>query len=125
MILYTDGGLNQEDGAYGSWALFEYDTPNSCIDFVTKEKYPKIDTNNGAEYTAVLKGLTYCVDQSVTEVEVRSDSKLIINQLLGKWRINYPHLQALAEKVWKVMEDFDIIQLSHVSRDVIVSKLGH
>ena len=131
MILYTDGGRKPSIGAYGSWALFlesgegHPDQKQQCIAFHDKELYPDIATNNEAEYTAIIKGLEYCISKEYKNVRLYSDSKLVINQIQGNWKINYDHLRVLAEKVRELMENFDIIVLHNVKRDIIVSKLGH
>jgi len=122
MILYTDGGCNK-DGAYGSWALFLDD--GKCIAFISREPYPEVNTNNGAEYTAVLRGLTYCAKQNFDNITLHTDSKLIVNQIQGGWKINYEHLRILREKVVVMMTNFDTITLQRVGRDIIVEKLGH
>ena len=122
MILYTDGGCNK-DGAYGSWALCTND--DKCIAFMSREPFPEVNTNNGAEYTAVLHGLEYCEAKGYKNITLHTDSKLVVKQVQGAWRINHEHLRILREEVVELMKNFDTIILQRVKRDVIVEKLGH
>ena len=122
MILYTDGGCNK-DGAYGSWALFLDD--GKCVAFINREKYPEVNTNNGAEYTAVLRGLGHCAKRGLDNITLYTDSKLVVNQVQGGWKINHEHLRILREKVVEIMKNFHTIILQRVGRDKIVEKLGH
>ena len=127
MKLFSDGGYSKT-GAYGSWRL---ETDNGeYVAHMSREPYPDIDTNNGAEYVAILRGLTYCAsrideDDAFKSITIQSDSKLVIHQILGEWKINFDHLRILREKVVEIMKVFDNIILRKVPRKIIVGKLGH
>jgi ribonuclease HI len=58
-----------------------------------------IATNNVAEYTAVLEGLKRAQELGATDVVLRSDSKLLIEQLSGRFRVKNPTLQRLHTEV--------------------------
>lgn len=47
-----------------------------------------ITTNNIAEYRALLYALREAINQKVTEIEIFSDSLLLVNQVAGVWRVN-------------------------------------
>ena len=53
-------------------------------------------TNNVAEYQGLIAGLQAALDVGATEVDVRMDSKLVVEQMKGTWRVKHPTLQPLA-----------------------------
>jgi hypothetical protein len=54
-----------------------------------------VATNNQAEYTAVIEGLKRALELGATRVTVRSDSRLLVEQLSGRFRVKNPTLQRL------------------------------
>ncbi len=58
-------------------------------------------TNNEAEYLAVLRAL----QENSGEIEILSDSKLVVNQLNGEWHIKEVRLRELFDKVQKVIKE--------------------
>jgi ribonuclease HI len=74
-------------------------------------------TNNVAEYTAVIRGLERALELGATEVLLRSDSQLLINQLTGRYRVKTPHLQPLHRRVRELGARFDTIEYEHVRRE--------
>ena len=52
-------------------------------------------TNNVAEYTAAIEGLSLAKELGAKTVTLRSDSQLLINQLTGRYRVKSEHLQPL------------------------------
>ena len=74
-------------------------------------------TNNVAEYTAVIRGLERALELGATDVLLRSDSQLLINQLTGRYRVKTPHLQPLHRRVRELGARFDAIEYEHVRRE--------
>jgi ribonuclease HI len=74
-------------------------------------------TNNVAEYTAVIRGLERALELGATQVLLRSDSQLLINQLTGRYRVRTPHLQPLHRRVLDLAGRFDSIEFEHVRRE--------
>ena len=74
-------------------------------------------TNNVAEYTAVIRGLEEARRLGASEVLLRSDSQLLINQLTGRYRVKAPHLQPLYRQVRDLLGSFDRVDLEHVPRE--------
>ena len=63
-----------------------------------------VRTNNYAEYQAVIAGLRHIQDNFPgAEVAVRMDSKLVIEQLSGRWQIKHPELRELASEAFRVI----------------------
>jgi ribonuclease HI len=77
-----------------------------------------IATNNVAEYTAVREGLQRARELGATDVLLRSDSKLLIEQLSGRFRVKNPTLQRLHTEVRTTARAFSTIRYQHVPREM-------
>ncbi len=76
-----------------------------------------VATNNVAEYRAVLEGLRRARDLGATQVNVRSDSRLLVEQLSGRFRVKNPTLVRLHAEVRSVMRAFEQVLFEHVPRE--------
>lgn len=76
-----------------------------------------VATNNVAEYTAALDGLTRARELGAKEVLLRSDSRLLIEQLSGRFRVKNPTLQRLHAEVREAAGPFDRVGYEHVPRE--------
>jgi ribonuclease HI len=74
-------------------------------------------TNNVAEYTAVIEGLSLASELGASSVTLRSDSQLLVNQLAGSYRVKTPHLQPLHRRVRGLAAGFERIAFEHVRRE--------
>ncbi len=74
-------------------------------------------TNNVAEYTAAIEGLRRASELGATEVLLRSDSLLMINQLTGRYRVKTPHLKPLHRQVLDLADTFESIRFEHIRRE--------
>ncbi|MEX0754167.1 MAG: reverse transcriptase-like protein [Actinomycetota bacterium] len=74
-------------------------------------------TNNVAEYTAAIEGLKKAKQLGAREVLLRSDSKLLIEQLAGRWRVKHPNMKPLHAEVLAIARGFDDVGYEHVRRE--------
>jgi ribonuclease HI len=74
-------------------------------------------TNNVAEYTAAIEGLSLAQELGARAVTLRSDSLLLVNQLTGRYRVKTPHLQPLHRRVRGLAAGFERISFEHVPRE--------
>jgi ribonuclease HI len=74
-------------------------------------------TNNVAEYTAVKRALERAAELGATDVLIRSDSKLLIEQLKGNYRVKNPTLQRLHAEVRAVARGVEKVAYEHVPRE--------
>ncbi len=74
-------------------------------------------TNNIAEYEALIKALELASTFTKDEITCILDSELVVNQLLGKYRVRNPRLLELFLKVQKLQENFKKIKYVCVSRE--------
>lgn len=73
-------------------------------------------TNNVAEYTAVVRGLALAVELGAREVVMLLDSKLIVEQLAGRWRVKDAKLIPLWETSRRTLRTLDRWSATHVPR---------
>jgi len=74
-------------------------------------------TNNVAEYTAVKRALERIGELGADDVLIRSDSKLLVEQLKGNYRVKNPTLQRLHAEVRGLARRFPKIAYEHVPRE--------
>ena len=74
-------------------------------------------TNNVAEYTAVRRALERAAELGATDVLIRSDSKLLVEQLSGNYRVKNPTLQRLHGEVRALARGFPHVRYEHVPRE--------
>lgn len=100
-IVEADGGSRGNPGPAGYGAV--------VIDAATGEtlaersEYLGVATNNVAEYSGLLAGLhaAYELDPAAT-IHVRMDSKLVVEQMSGRWKIKHPGMKPLAAEAARV-----------------------
>lgn len=74
-------------------------------------------TNNRAEYTAIIAGLEEAVRLGAEDVEVRSDSELLVRQIMGEYRVKSPALKPLFEQAYRLMREFQSSSIVHIPRE--------
>jgi len=74
-------------------------------------------TNNVAEYTAALEGLRRAAELGASDVLLRSDSHLLVEQLSGRYRVKAAHLKPLHADVLAAASSFASIRYEHVRRE--------
>lgn len=76
-----------------------------------------IATNNVAEYRAAIAGLSRAREAGAVEVLLRADSKLLIEQLAGRWKIKNAGLRPLHQQARALLAGFERFTLEHVPRE--------
>jgi ribonuclease HI len=91
--LFTDGGARGNPGPAAS--AFVLETPDGTV-LDARGDAIGVATNNVAEYTALLNGLRRAGELGVTELEVISDSELMVKQMRGEYRVKNEALRSLS-----------------------------
>ncbi len=73
-------------------------------------------TNNVAEYSGLVKALELAVQLGGREVEIRSDSQLMVRQITGEYRVKSADLLPLFEKAQRLLKQFEAWHIQHVRR---------
>jgi ribonuclease HI len=76
-----------------------------------------VATNNVAEYRAAIEGLRVAAERGARAVVLRSDSRLLVEQLSGRFRVKAPTLQRLHEEARDLLARFDQVTIEHVPRE--------
>ena len=111
--LWTDGGARGNPGP----AAFGYvlETDDGTVLAAHGEKIG-VATNNVAEYRALIAGLAKAVELAVPEVEVVSDSELMVKQMRGEYRVKNEALQDLFLQASRLARKLDDVEYRHVKR---------
>ena len=115
IVIYTDGGARNNPGPAGAgFLIFE----GEKLLFEGKQ-FLGSQTNNWAEYEAVTLALTEAKKLGLDgrAIEVRMDSKLAVEQILGNWKIKEPSLKPQVAKVRALLADFSRYHFVHVPRE--------
>lgn len=76
-----------------------------------------VATNNEAEYHAVIDGLKAVSELKPDRLEVFLDSKLVVEQLKGNYRVKEPRLQPLHREAKELLAQFGDMSIGHVERE--------
>jgi probable phosphoglycerate mutase len=76
-----------------------------------------VTTNNVAEYSGLIAGLRAAAELGAAEVEVRMDSKLVVEQMSGRWQIKHPGLRPLAAEAATLVRQFRSVRFTWVPRE--------
>lgn len=100
MIAYTDGCCLGNPGRMGAGVVIMQE--GKAVKEISR--HLGMGTNNEAEYRAVLIAVEEAKKMGAKGLTVRSDSRLLVSQLKGEFRVKAPHLRELMGKVWKAGE---------------------
>lgn len=99
LIIYTDGASRGNPG-HSSYGFTLSDKSGKLL--YEEGRYIGMTTNNVAEYTAVLQALKYIkkkYGEKQLEIELYADSKLVVEQLSGRYKIKSVHLKPIIERI--------------------------
>ena len=76
------------------------------------------ETNNVAEYFALLAALDYAATHNIAALRVRSDSELLVRQMQGRYKVKSPDLKPLHERATKLSRQLRYFAIEHVRREL-------
>ncbi|MCZ7379167.1 bifunctional RNase H/acid phosphatase [Micromonospora sp. WMMC250] len=111
----ADGGSRGNPGPAGYGAVVR----DSETGEVLAERSESLGTatNNVAEYQGLIAGLTAAAELGAAEVDVRMDSKLVVEQMCGRWQIKHPGLRPLAAQAAGLVGRFAAVRFAWIPRD--------
>lgn len=83
----------------------------------TFHRFIGVATNNEAEYHALIDGLKAVAEWKPDRLEVYLDSKLVVEQVKGIYRVRKPELQPLCKEAKELLNGFDDVEIKHVERE--------
>lgn len=75
------------------------------------------ETNNVAEYYALLAALDYAASQGIDALRIRSDSELLVRQMQGRYKVKSADLKPLYERAQKLSRQLGYFAIEHVRRE--------
>ncbi len=75
------------------------------------------DTNNVAEYYALLAALDYATTHGISALRIRSDSELLVRQMQGRYKVKSPDLKPLHERASILSRQLKYFAIEHVRRE--------
>ncbi|MBA3533407.1 MAG: ribonuclease HI family protein [Ardenticatenales bacterium] len=130
-LIIWDGGSKGNPGlGYGSYQLTSVKNGKSRIE---KLEFPGQMTNNEAEYETLIGALDTLArkirergrDPAQYHLDLRGDSLLVINQILGKWKAKDERMAAYRDRVRQLLKQFGAYTIRHHDRRHSVAALGH
>lgn len=80
-------------------------------------RYIGIQTNNYAEYAALLHGLELSYDIGAIDIEILSDSQLLVRQIQGTYKVRSSNIMPLYRNAMKLLEKFNSATIVHIERE--------
>lgn len=112
-VLYFDGGSRGNPGPAGYGYLLE--RPDGEL-IVADGHAIGTATNNVAEYSGLIAGLRRAAELGIRQLRVFGDSKLVIEQMKGTWRVRAEGLKSLQLEARGLARGFDSVTYEHVRR---------
>jgi ribonuclease H / adenosylcobalamin/alpha-ribazole phosphatase len=115
VVVEADGGARGNPGPAGYGAVVREANTGEVL--AERSAALGVNTNNVAEYSGLIAGLQAAADLGATAVEVRMDSKLVVEQMSGRWQIKHPGLRPLAAQAAALIRRFDAVTLEWIPRE--------
>ena len=115
LIVEADGGSRGNPGPAGYGAVVR----DAVSGQVLAERAAAIGTatNNVAEYGGLIAGLKAALELQPAEVEVRMDSKLVVEQMSGRWQVKHPSMKPLAREAASLVAQLPQVRFSWIPRE--------
>ena len=114
-VANIDGASRGNPGP-ASYALILKD-PAGKVVFQLGKKIGR-ETNNVAEYFALLAALDYAAKHGIKGLRIRSDSELLVRQMQGRYKVKSPDLKPLHERASKLARQLEYFVIEHVPREL-------
>jgi len=126
-IVFDGGSLGNPGKGYGSYEILSNGKP---VDRQSEIQYGNGVTNNQAEYLTLIHALRWLkqhlgANAGTASVVILGDSKLVLMQSQGKWKVNNEGLRPLNREVRELLAAFGTTTLTWHARKNSVARLGH
>jgi ribonuclease HI len=111
--MFIDGAADLNSKTAGIGGVIYTDNE----ELFTFSEYLHDSTNNEAEYTALIRGLEYLIKMKLLNVDIFSDSELVVKQISGEYKVKNPRMQLLNQKASSLFSKIDEWTFTHVLRD--------
>ncbi len=112
--LFTDGAARGNPGPAGAGVVIEDDQGTRLCG---RHRFLGKATNNEAEYLALIEGLKTAAEWKPDRLEIYLDSKLVVEQMNGSYKVKKPELKPLHDKAKELLTGFGEVVVAHVERE--------
>jgi ribonuclease HI len=112
--VFTDGAARGNPGPAGLGVVIE---DEHGMRLRGLHRWLGVATNNEAEYQALIEGLKAVAEWKPDRLEIYLDSKLVVEQVNGRWKVKEARLQALQTKAKELLAGFPEVEIRHVERE--------
>ncbi|WP_328809597.1 bifunctional RNase H/acid phosphatase [Rhodococcus sp. NBC_00294] len=114
VLVEADGGSRGNPGPAGYGAVV-WDAARATV-LAERREHLGVVTNNVAEYRGLIAGLEAARELGASRVSVRMDSKLVVEQMSGRWKVKHPDMIPLRARAAAVADTFDDVQYAWIPR---------
>jgi len=123
IYINTDGGSRGNPGPAAIGVVFSDENNKTLHEY---KEFIGTGTNNDAEYRAIIKALQLLIkskwylenNPAEKEVVCRLDSKLVVEQIYGRWKVKKEHIQNYIDQIRVIMEQIYLnISFVHIPRE--------
>ncbi len=128
-LVFDGGSLGNPGKGYGSFHLSGRDG----YEVLERLEFGDNVTNNQAEYRTCIAGIEAAISRAEStgtnpmeqSISIRTDSKLVVEQVNGRWKVKHPELQPLCRRARELVARFGKTELAWHPRAESVKVLGH
>ncbi len=128
-LIFDGGSVGNPGDSYGS---FRWRLADGPLSKPGRRRFG-YGTNNQAEYKALIEGLRSLLTELSTngtrpadvDLAIRGDSRLVLRQLAGEWKVKNAALRELHSSATTLIAKFSGVQMVHQTRSETVRALGH
>lgn len=125
-IVFDGGSLGNPGKGYGSYEIMS----EGEVYRLSREEFQGTLTNNQAEYMTLLEALKWLGqhlgdESSKSTVVIHGDSKLVVNQINGTWKVKNARMVPLVQEAKELFRQFGKCTIAWHPRAKSVEKLGH
>lgn len=114
VVIEADGGSRGNPGPAGYGAVVRDAATGEVL--AERSEGIGVATNNVAEYAGLIAGLRAALELGAREAEIRLDSKLVVEQMRGRWKVRQAHLQPLVAEAVELVRKLDRVEFNWVPR---------
>lgn len=114
LVAYIDGGARGNPGPSGYGVVLEDEAGRRVAEL---SEFLGHQTNNYAEYSALLAALSYAVKHGFKTLKVTSDSELLVKQIKGQYKVSSPTIKELYTRARKMIDQLERFEIRHVLRE--------
>ncbi len=114
VVIFTDGVSRSNPGPAAIGATIK-DEQGKLIASISQPIGQT--TNNQAEYRAIIAALEHAIKLGANQVDIRSDSELVVKQLNGQYRVKKASLKPLYQQVKQLLSRVESSTITHIPRE--------